>query len=127
MERIDIITTIGRDYLKSNTETGEFSYSIALKRIGKNYKEYLTNNAKREYKDIDLRFVDGSLTILVETKKKLIKSKSIEDMEQLQNYVNFEKALTGNKVIAILASTVNDVIRIWQDGTDIYSDRKSVV
>lgn len=102
MERIDIITTIGRDYLKSNTETGEFSYSIALKRIGKNYKEYLTNNAKREYKDIDLRFVDGSLTILVETKKKLIKSKSFEDMEQLQNYVNFEKALTGNKVIAIL-------------------------
>lgn len=122
MERIDIITTIGRDYLKSNTETGEFSYSIALKRIGKNYKEYLTNNAKREYKDIDLRFVDGSLTILVETKKKLIKSKSIEDMEQLQNYVNFEKALTGNKVIAILASTVNDVIRVWQDGTDIIND-----
>ena len=90
MERIDIINTIGREYLKSNIESGEFSYSIALKKIGKNYKDYLTDKAIRDYKDIDLRFVDGSLTILVETKQKLLKSKSIENMEQLQNYVNFE-------------------------------------
>lgn len=122
MERIDIINTIGREYLKSNIESGEFSYSIALKKIGKNYKDYLTDKAIRDYKDIDLRFVDGSLTILVETKQKLLKSKSIENMEQLQNYVNFEKELTGNKVIAILSSTVNGEIRVWQDGSDIIDD-----
>ena len=122
MERIDIINTIGREYLKSNIESGEFSYSIALKKIGKNYKDYLTDKAIRDYKDIDLRFVDGSLTILVETKQKLLKSKLIENMEQLQNYVNFEKELTGNKVIAILSSTVNGEIRVWQDGSDIIDD-----
>lgn len=122
MERIDIINTIGREYLKSNIESGEFSYSIALKKIGKNYKDYLTDKAIRDYKDIDLRFVDGSLTILVETKQKLLKSKLIENMEQLQNYVNFEKELTGNKVIAILSSTVNGEIRVWQDGSDLIDD-----
>ena len=119
MNRFDIIKTVGRQYLKSNIENGEFSYAKALKEIGKDHKDYLTENATRNYQDIDLRFVDGNLTVLVETKSKLIASSSLNDMEQLQNYVIFEKELTRNKVVAILASTSNDDIRVWQDGSDI--------
>ena len=119
MNRFDIIKTVGRQYLKSNIENGEFSYA---KEIGKDHKDYLTENATRNYQDIDLRFVDGNLTVLVETKSKLIASSSLNDMEQLQNYVIFEKELTRNKVVAILASTSNDDIRVWQDGSDIIDD-----
>lgn len=122
MNRFDIIKTVGRQYLKSNIENGEFSYAKALKEIGKDHKDYLTENATRNYQDIDLRFVDGNLTVLVETKSKLIASSSLNDMEQLQNYVIFEKELTRNKVVAILASTSNDDIRVWQDGSDIIDD-----
>jgi len=40
MERIDIIELIGKDFLTSNIENGEFSYEKALKAIGKNYLDY---------------------------------------------------------------------------------------
>lgn len=35
MNRHDIITTIGQEYLVSNLENGEFSYPKALKKVGK--------------------------------------------------------------------------------------------
>ena len=35
MIRTDIISTIGRKYLSSNIENGEFSYVKALKNVGK--------------------------------------------------------------------------------------------
>ena len=50
MSRIDIITTIGKKYLTSNIENEEFSYGKALKSIGKDYTEYLSEDAKRIYK-----------------------------------------------------------------------------
>ena len=118
MNRFDIINTIGREYLTSNIENGEFSFAKALKMVGKDYKKLINVNAIRDYKDIDLRFVDGNLTILIETKRSLTKGSSAADMEQLQHYVYFEKELTGNKVIAILSATENDQIRVWQDGSD---------
>lgn len=123
MIRTDIITTIGRDYLQSNIENDEFSYQKGLDSIGKNYRDFIMAKAKRQYRDIDLRFVDGNLTILIETKQKLLKSKAAADMEQLQQYVIFEKELTGNKIVAILAGTVSEEIRVWQDGTDIIDDQ----
>lgn len=122
MNRLEIINTIGQEYLVSNIENGEFSFQKALKAIGLDYKEYISNDALRNYKDIDLRFVDGNLTILIETKKILSKGSSSADMQQLQHYVYFEKALTGNKVIAILAATENEKIRVWQDGSDQITD-----
>lgn len=122
MDRYEIVNLIGSEYLTHNIEAGEFSYSQGLAKNGKNYLDYILPNARRNYKDIDLRFVHGNLTILVETKQRLKNSTSSEDMEQLQQYVNFEKELTGNKVIAILASTVNSKFRIWQDGADIIND-----
>ncbi|HDR1923781.1 TPA: N-6 DNA methylase [Pasteurella multocida] len=119
MNRIDIINTVGKEFLTENIENGEFSYATALQDTGKNYLDYLTQSAKRKYKNIDLRFVNGGLTVLVETKAKLMKRASLMDMEQLQNYVNFEKALTGNIVIAILASTQNNEVRIWHNASEI--------
>lgn len=123
MQRVDIINTVGRQYLKSNIENDEFSYQKGLNEVGKNYLDYLHSNSKRKYKDIDLRFVEGNLTVLIETKQKLSNGKSANDMEQLQQYVTYEKELTGNKVIAILASTQNDDIRVWQDGSDKIIDQ----
>lgn len=122
MKRYDIIDAIGKEYLISNIENGEFSYAKGLKEIGKDYLDYVSEDAKRNYKDVDLRFVDGNLTVLVETKQTLTKSSSKSDMEQLQHYVNFEKELTGNKVIAILVATQNDELRVWQDGSDKIDD-----
>lgn len=37
MKRTDIISKIGRKYLKSNIENDEFSYKKGLEKIGKNY------------------------------------------------------------------------------------------
>lgn len=122
MIRADIITTVGREYLQSNIENDEFSYQKGLAAIGKVYTDYIMDRAKRHYKDIDLRFVDEKLTVLIETKQKLVKSKAKDDMEQLQQYVLYEKELTGNKVVAILAGTVKDEVRVWQDGYDIIDD-----
>lgn len=122
MIRVDIVNDIGREYLQTNTESGEFSYSQALRLHNKNYLDCMLPDARRNYKDIDLRFVDGNLTILIETKKTLISINSEKDMEQLQQYVIFEKELTGNKIVAMLVSTLNGEIRVWQDGSDIISD-----
>ena len=118
MYRIDIIETIGKSYLKTNIENGEFSYAKALKAVGKNYTDYLTCDAKANHKDIDLRFVDKGMTILVETKSKLSDANFEKDRSQLQNYVLLEKELTKNKVIAILMATSNDSFKIWKDGSD---------
>ena len=122
MNRLDIIKSIGEKYLTENIENGEFSYSKGLKEIGKDYLNYVRVDAKRNYQNVDLRFVDGNLSVLVETKAKLTKSILKLSMEQLQHYVLFEKELTGNKVIAILAATQNDEILVWQDGSDVIDE-----
>ena len=115
MIRTDIITTIGRKYLTSNIENEEFSYGKALKSIGKDYKEYLSEDAKRTYKDLDIRFANEMLSILVETKQNLSGSDLTDGIVQLQNYINFEKEFSNNQVIAILASTNQDKIYVWYD------------
>lgn len=122
MKRHEIISTVGLEFLKENIETGEFSYAKALGEIGKNYLEYVADGAARNYKDIDLRFVQGKLTVLIETKQRLTDSSKEANMEQLQQYVTYEKELTGNKIIAILASTITGKIHVWQDGSDKIDD-----
>jgi type I restriction enzyme M protein len=122
MNRADIITTVGRNYLEGNIENNEFSYQKGLASIGKNHTDYMLKTAKRQYKNVDLRFVEGNITILVETKQKLVKNKSANDMEQLQQYVIFEKELTGNKIIAILSGTVSDELLVWLDGSGIIDE-----
>ena len=90
MSRIDIITTIGKKYLTSNIENEEFSYGKALKSIGKDYTEYLSEDAKRIYKNLDIRFANERLSILVETKPNLVGKDLNDGIIQLQNYINFE-------------------------------------
>ena len=115
MIRTDIITTVGRKYLTSNIENEEFSYCKALKTIGKEYMEFLTDDAKRGYKDLDIRFANDRLSILIETKQNLSGKDLSDGIIQLQNYINFEKEFSNNQVIAILASTSQDKIYVWYD------------
>lgn len=109
MERINIIKTIGEDFLTSNIENGEFSYAKAL------------NESIRGHKFLDIRFYDekAKVAVLVETKQKFNK---IKDKEQLFAYVDLEKELSARtKIIAILANTVNDSIKVWKI-TDEFED-----
>lgn len=122
MNRYDIINVIGAEYLVSNIESGEYSYLKGLRKVGKNMEDYLLPEARRGYRDLDLRFVNDKVSILVETKHKLIDSEMNANMEQLRQYVIYEKELTNNKIIAILASTSTDKIHVWNDGTGKISE-----
>lgn len=59
---------------------------------------------------MDIRFVKDNVTVLIETKQNF----TVADEEQLSAYVEYEKALTGNKIIAILANTANDNVKVWR-------------
>lgn len=112
MIRTDIISTIGRVYLTSNIENDEFSYKKAYSDANIPFNP-ISDSKGRKFKDIDIRFVKDGVSILVETKPDF--SKNIEAAkEQLSAYVEYEKALTGNKVVAILANTKNDKIIVWR-------------
>lgn len=114
MNRIKIINIIGENYLTSNIENGEFSYPKAFKNMGIPFTP-IKNSKGRAFKNIDIRFVNESenISILVETKSDF--SINIESAkEQLSAYVSYEKILTGNKIIAILANTIDDEVMIWK-------------
>ena len=96
MKRTDIFTTVGREFLVSNIENDEFSYQKALKEIGKDISDFLVSGARRQYKDVDLRFANDRITVLIETKQRLVKSSAENDLEQLQQYVLYERQLTEN-------------------------------
>lgn len=121
MIRTDIISKIGRKYLKSNIENDEFSYKKGLAKIGKNYLDYLSDDAKRMYKDLDVRFESDKLSVLVETKQNLKGLDLKNGIIQLQNYINFERELNNNQIVAILASTNRDEIYVWYNINDIIS------
>lgn len=117
MKRNEIIDVIGKKYFVGNIETDEFSYAKGLKEMGKDYTFYIKESSRRAYKDLDMRFVKSDVSILVETKQKLKDYELYDYMEQLEQYAVYEKELTGNNVIAILASTLNDDIMVWTDNT----------
>ena len=121
MKRIEIIQTIGKEYLTSNIENDEFSYQKALKEVGKNIANFQKEHYKRKYKDLDIRFENGGLTVLVETKV----SYNEKDFEQLEAYVSYEKQLTNNRIVAILANTKNDDFLIWTDDSGIISSNNA--
>lgn len=122
MQRHDIIKTIGESYLVSNIENGEFSYPKALKEVGKKIDPTLVKSADgTTHEKLDLRFVSGNISVLVETKDNYDKYNKVTLCGQIQAYVNYEKILTGNKVVVILANTVDDRIRVWW-GTDLVVD-----
>ncbi|MDR2583307.1 MAG: SAM-dependent methyltransferase [Fibromonadaceae bacterium] len=99
MKRIDIIDTIGRKFHESNIESGEWSYAQALGRPLKGHQF------------LDLRFVKDNVSVLVETKQNFTK----KDEKQLFDYISLEKELTNNNIVAILANTKGDKIKVWKD------------
>ena len=102
MQRIDMISCVGREYLTHNLENGEFSYQQVI-------EEKITGHYK-----LDLRFYDSKnkVAVLIETKRKFNVKK---DKKQLFDYVSLEQKLSSNiKIVAILANTSNDNIKVWK-------------
>lgn len=112
MIRVDIITTIGREYLVSNIENDEFSYPKAFRAASLPFTP-IQNSAGRSFEKLDIRFVKENVTVLIETKQDFAQNLD-EAREQLSAYVEYEKALTGNKTVAILANTNDDEILVWR-------------
>lgn len=109
MIRADMISTVGREYLASNIENDEYSYPKAFAAQSLTFNP-IRNKAGRAFEKLDIRFVKDNVTVLIETKQNFTKA----DEEQLSAYVEYEKALTGNKTVAILANTMNDTVRVWR-------------
>lgn len=112
MDRTVIINTIGIKYHTPNIEGGEYSYiqeagskAILEKSMGRKVSHY----------KLDIRFESDDVVVLVETKQNFVKS----DEKQLDEYVQEERALHhGKKIIAILANTNNDKIKVWKSFVD---------
>lgn len=108
MTRYEIIERIGKEYITSNIEGGEYSY---VKEAGSKAKLEKAVGHKITHFKLDIRFEKDDIVILVETKQSFEKS----DEDQLAEYLEEEIALhKGRKVIAILANTSNDEIKIWK-------------
>ena len=122
MERFKIIETIGKEYLETNIENDEFSYPKALKKNGKKINPNLVKSLRGKiHEKLDIRFVNKNISILVESKNNFDKNNFQEITTQLQAYVNYEKKLTGNRIIVILANTEDNRIRVWW-GSDLTID-----
>lgn len=109
MIRTDMISIVGREYLTSNIENDEYSYPKAFLAASLTFTP-IRNSTGRAFEKLDIRFVKENITVLIETKQNFTKA----DEEQLSAYVEYEKALTGNKTVAILANTANDNIKVWR-------------
>lgn len=112
MDRTAIINTVGIDYHTPNIEGGEYSY---VQEAGS--KESLIRALGRtpEHFKLDIRFEREDVVVLVETKQIFIE----KDELQLAEYLQEERALHyGKKIIAILANTKNDKIKVWKSVID---------
>lgn len=109
MIRADMVATVGREYLTSNIENDEYSYPKAFSAQSLTFNP-IRNKTGRAFEKLDIRFVKDNVTVLIETKQNF----TVADEEQLSAYVEYEKALTGNKIIAILANTANDNVKVWR-------------
>lgn len=112
MNRHEMIDRIGKEYLTTNIEAGEYSY---VQEAGSKEKlEKAVGHAVKHFK-LDIRFEKNSVAVLIETKQSFTKA----DEKQLAEYVEEERALhKGIKIIAILANTNNDKIKVWRYSVD---------
>lgn len=112
VNRHEMIDRIGKDYLTTNIEAGEYSY--VQEASSKEKLEKTVGHAVKHFK-LDIRFESSSVVVLVETKQSFTKN----DEKQLAEYVEEERALhKGIKIIAILANTNNDKIKVWRYSVD---------
>lgn len=126
MKRIDIISKIGDAYHVGNTEMGEFSYTQALKTVGKDIKDYQKGTTGTKHKFLDIRFENDRLAVLVECKNKFSKWDKTKIQKQLQDYVRYEKAYSDKKIVAILAETDGDDVWVWYGQSVIIDDDHKV-
>lgn len=117
MNRHQIVETIGAEYHRANIEEDEWSYAKDAGTLGR-LAELLGGGRPAHFK-LDRRFTDqddtGSYAILVETKQRFTDG----DERQLASYVEEEYALhRGVKIIAILADTNDDRIKVWKSEVD---------
>ena len=122
MNRFNIIDTVGREYLTENLENGEFSYPKAFKEKGLEFDPIMKKKGKGAWQFLDIRFELSGVSLLIETKNNADKWPTVE--EQIAAYVEYEKRLTGNKIIAIVANTEDDRITVWKSAVE--DDRKLV-
>lgn len=108
VNRHEMIDRIGKEYLTANIEAGEYSY---VQEAGSKEKlEKAVGHAVKHFK-LDIRFENNSVAVLIETKQSFTKA----DEKQLAEYVEEERALhKWIKIIAILANTNNDKIKVWR-------------
>lgn len=112
MERTAIINKIGVSYHTSNIEAGEYSYVQAAG--SKQNLEKLVGKTVSHFK-LDIRFELNDVVVLVETKQVFVD----KDAHQLAEYLMEERMLhNSRKIIAILANTSNDKIRVWKSAVD---------
>ena len=112
MNRHEMIDRIGKEYLTANIEAGEYSY--VQEASSKEKLEKAVGHAVKHFK-LDIRFENNSVAVLIETKQSFTKA----DEKQLAEYVEEERALhKGIKIIAILANTNNDKIKVWRYSVD---------
>ena len=105
-----MINIVGIEYLKANIENDEYSYPKAYKERGLEFNPITRGG--RKYEKLDIRFVKDNVSVLIETKKDF--KTDIDAEYQLSAYVEYEMNLTANKIIAILANTGNDEIKVWK-------------
>lgn len=112
MIRHEMIETIGKEFLTSNIEAGEYSY---VQEAGSKAElESKVGHSVSHFK-LDIRFEKDDTVILIETKQDFVDS----DEDQLREYLEEECALhPEKKVICILANTINDKIRVWKSFID---------
>lgn len=122
MNRFNIIDTVGREYLTENLEKGEFSYPKAFKEKGLEFAPIMKKKGKGSWQFLDIRFELSGVSLLIETKNNADKWPTVE--EQIAAYVEYEKRLTGNKIIAMVANTEDDRITVWKSAVE--DDRKLV-
>lgn len=112
MTRHDMIERIGNTYMTSNIEGGEYSY---IQEAGSRANLEAALGRSTPHFKLDIRFEKDDVVVLVETKQLFKKS----DEAQLNEYLQQERALHyGKKIIAILANTNNDEIRVWKSAVD---------
>lgn len=113
MKRTDMISIIGNKYLVSNIENDEFSYPKEFKKQSIPFAPIFSKKRDRKFEKLDIRFVKDNVSILIETKTNF--NNDLESAkEQLSAYVEYEKKLNNNKIIAILANTTNNEVKVWR-------------
>lgn len=112
VDRVSMVNRVGKEYMTSNIEGGEYSY---VKEAGSKEKLVKALGREPEHFKLDLRFEDDDVVILIETKQEFKK----KDEKQLEEYLFEERVLHyGKKIIGILANTNNDKIKVWKSAID---------